>query len=165
MSEEKIARMSDDTQVAMPVRNIISIVAGVAVATWAYGGVIERINNLETNSTLNQQDIELNNEFRVLWPRGEMGNLPADARQDMELETLTRYMDSIMEEVEENDDWIDEFGPPAGVLATVERVRELEVQITLLEDQVGRLETKISDFIEQERQEDYDQRRSTMNVE
>jgi len=145
MSEERITSMSDDTSVAMPIRNIISIVAGVAVATWAYGGVIERINNLETNSTLNQQDISLNNEFRVLWPRGEMGNLPADARQDMEIESLQRYMDAIMEEVEENDDWIDEFGPPGGVLATVERVRELEVEVTLLEDQVQRLEAQIQD--------------------
>ena len=135
--------MSDNTAVAMPIRNIISIVAGVAVATWAYSGVIERINKLETNATLNQQDIELNNEFRIKWPRGEMGSLPADARQDMEIETLTRYMDTIMEEVEENDDWIDEFGPPDNVLATVERVRELEVQITLLEDQVQRLEAQV----------------------
>ena len=135
--------MSDNTAVAMPIRNIISIVAGVAVATWAYSGVIERINKLETNATLNQQDIELNNEFRIKWPRGEMGSLPADARQDMEIETLTRYMDAIMEEVEENDEWIDEFGPPDNVLATVERVRELEVQITLLEDQVQRLEAQV----------------------
>ena len=143
MAEEKQVAMSDDTAVSMPIRNIISIVAGVAVATWAYSGVIERINKLETNATLNQQDIELNNEFRIKWPRGEMGNLPADARQDMEIETLTRYMDAIMEEVEENDDWIDEFGPPDNVLATVERVRELEVQITLLEDQVQRLEAQV----------------------
>ena len=135
--------MSDNTAVAMPIRNIISIVAGVAVATWAYSGVIERINKLETNATLNQQDIELNNEFRIKWPRGEMGSLPADARQDMEIETLTRYMDAIMEEVEENDDWIDEFGPPDNVLATVEVVRQLEVQITLLEDQVQRLEAQV----------------------
>ena len=143
MAEEKQVAMSDDTAVSMPIRNIISIVAGVAVATWAYSGVIERINKLETNATLNQQDIELNNEFRIKWPRGEMGSLPADARQDMEIETLTRYMDAIMEEVEENDDWIDEFGPPDNVLATVEVVRQLEVQITLLEDQVQRLEAQV----------------------
>ena len=145
MTEQKPMQMSDDTAVAMPIRNIIGIVAGVAVATWAYGGVIERINNLETTATLNQQDIELNNEFRILWPRGEMGSLPADARQDMEIESLQRYMNAIMEEVEENDDWIDEFGPPAGVLATVERVRELEVEVTLLEDQVERLESQIKE--------------------
>jgi len=143
MTEEKPFSMSDDTSVAMPIRNIISIVAGVAIATWAYGGVIERLNKLETNATLNQQDIELNNEFRILWPRGEMGNLPADARQDMEIEAIHRYLETILEEVEENDDWIDEFGPPDGVLATVERVRELEVQITLLEDQVNRLEERL----------------------
>jgi hypothetical protein len=145
MTEQKPMQMSDDTAVAMPIRNIIGIVAGVSVATWAYGGVIERINNLETTATLNQQDIELNNEFRILWPRGEMGSLPADARQDMEIESLTRYIEDVLEEVEENDDWIDNFGPPAGVLATVERVRELEVQITLLEDQVERLESQIKE--------------------
>ena len=160
MAEEKITSMSDDTSVAMPIRNIISIVAGVAVATWAYGGVIERINNLETNSTLNQQDIELNNEFRILWPRGEMGTLPADSRQDMEIEALRRYMDTIFEEVEENDDWIDNFGPPEGVLSTVDEVRELRVRMTLLEDQVKRAEAELQEMIELERQEDYDERRS-----
>ena len=146
--------MSDNTSVAMPIRNIIGIVTGVAVATWAYGGVIERINNLETNATLNQQDIELNNEFRILWPRGEMGSLPADARQDMEIEALTRYMEGILEEVEENDNWIDNFGPPGNVLATVERVRELQVQVKLLEDQVQRLESDLDDLIESEKEED-----------
>ena len=155
---DNIQKMSDDTQVAMPIRNIISIVAGVAVATWAYSGVIERLNKLETNATLNQQDIELNNEFRILWPRGEMGNLPADARQDMEIEALRRYMDTIFEEVEENDDWIDNFGPPDSVLATVEEVRELQVRLTLLENQVQRAEAALEEVIEQERQEDYDER-------
>ena len=135
---DSIQKMSDDTHVAMPIRNIVSIVAGVAVATWAYSGVIERLNKLETNSTLNQQDIELNNEFRVLWPRGEMGSLPADARQDMEIEALRRHMDAVLEEVEENDDWIDNFGPPEGVLATVDQVRDLEVRLTLLEAEVNR---------------------------
>ena len=148
---DEVRSVSDDTHVAMPLRNIISIVAGVAVATWAYSGVIERINKLETNATLNQQDIELNNEFRIKWPRGEMGSLPADARQDMEIEALTRYMESILEEVEENDGWIDEFGPPDGVLATVERVRELQVDMTLLQDQVERLEAALDALEERER--------------
>ena len=159
---DNITSVSDSTAVAMPIRNIISIVAGVAVATWAYSGVIERLNKLETNSTLNQQDIELNNEFRILWPRGEMGSLPADARQDMEIEALTRYMEAVLEEVEENDDWIDNFGPPEGVLATVERVRNLQVSMTLLQDQVKRLEIELEAVIEQERQEDYDERKGTI---
>ena len=148
---DEVRSVSDETSVAMPIRNIISIVAGVAVATWAYSGVIERLNKLETNSTLNQQDIELNNEFRIKWPRGEMGSLPADARQDMEIEALTRYMETVLEEVEENDDWIDEFGPPDGVLATVERVRELQVDMTLLQDQVERLEVALEALEERER--------------
>ena len=131
--------VSDNTAVAMPIRNIISIVAGVAVATWAYSGVIERLNKLETTSTLNEQHIEQNSEFRILWPRGEMGSLPADAKQDMEIEALRRHMDTILEEVEENDDWIDNFGPPDGVLATVDQVRELQITVMLLEAEVERL--------------------------
>ena len=148
---DDVRSVSDETSVSMPIRNIISIVAGVAVATWAYSGVIERLNKLETNATLNQQDIELNNEFRIKWPRGEMGSLPADARQDMEIEALTRYMETVLEEVEENDDWIDNFGPPEGVLATVERVRELQVNMTLLQDQVERLEAALDALEERER--------------
>ena len=151
MAEEQPMSVSGTTSVAMPIRNILAIVTSVAVATWAYGGVIERINKLETNATLSEQDIKLNNEFRILWPRGEMGSLPADARQDMEIEALTRYMETILEEVEENDDWIDEFGPPDGVLATVERVRELQVNMTLLQDQVERLEAALQAVEERER--------------
>ena len=154
--------VSDNTAVAMPIRNIVSIVAGVAVATWAYSGVIERLNKLETTSTLNEQHIEQNSEFRILWPRGEMGSLPADAKQDMEIEALRRHMATILEEVEENDDWIDNFGPPDGVLATVERVRELQVRLTLLENQVKRAEEALEEVIEQERQEDYDERKGTI---
>ncbi len=101
--------MSDDTQVAMPIRNIISIVAGVAVATWAYSGVIERLNRIETTQAITQTEIESNTEFRIKWPRGEMGALPADSRQDMLIESIRRERAAMMEETERNDSWIDDF--------------------------------------------------------
>ena len=94
------AKISDDTQVAMPLRNILSIVAGVAIATWAYFGIIERINNLETEQTLMTSDLEKNTEFRIKWPRGEMGSLPADSEQFMLIEHLAGELEKLTTEIE-----------------------------------------------------------------
>ena len=71
------AKISDNTVVATPLRNIISLIAAAAVGTWAYFGVIERLNQIETNITLMSTDLKENTEFRIKWPRGEMGSLPA----------------------------------------------------------------------------------------
>ena len=94
------AKISDETQVAMPLRNILSIVAGVAIATWAYFGIIERINNLETEQTLMTSDLEKNTEFRIKWPRGEMGSLPADSEQFMLIEHLAGELEKLTTEIE-----------------------------------------------------------------
>ena len=133
---KNIQTMSDDTQIAMPVRNIISIVAGVAVATWAYSGVIERLNRIETKQTIEETQIQSNTEFRIKWPRGEMGSLPTDSRQDMTIESIQREMESMWEEIEENDEWIDEFKPPEEVQSAVSDVRELQIRLRLLEAQL-----------------------------
>ena len=131
-----IHKMSEDTHVAMPVRNIISIVAGVAVATWAYSGVIERLNRIETRQTITATEIESNSEFRIKWPRGEMGSLPDDSRQDMLIEGINREIESMWEEIEENDAWIDDFKPPEDVQNAVSDVRELQIRLRLLEAQL-----------------------------
>ena len=136
MSED-IKKMSDDTQVAMPIRNIISIVGAVAVSTWAYSGVIERLNRLETNSEVRSEAVELNSEFRINWPRGTMGSVPEDAEQNREIQALQLELERIMEEVEENDAWIDDFQPPAEVQDSIRRVRELEVRMSLLEQRIN----------------------------
>ncbi len=128
--------MSDDTHVAMPIRNIVSIIAGVAVATWAYSGVIERLNRIETTQTITDSEIQANTEFRIKWPRGEMGSLPADSRQDMLIEGLQRQVDGMIEEIEENDAWIDDFKPPEDVQAAVSDVRELQIRLRLIEAQL-----------------------------
>ena len=94
------ANVSDDTQVAMPLRNILSIIAGAAIATWAYFGIIERINNLETEQTLMSSDLEKNTEFRIKWPRGEMGALPADAEQFMLIEHIAGELEKLTTEIE-----------------------------------------------------------------
>lgn len=133
---DNITTVSDDTSVAMPIRNIVSIVAGVAVATWAYSGVIERLNRIETTQAITKTEIESNSEFRIKWPRGEMGSLPADSRQDMLIEGIQREMESMREEIEENDAWIDDFKPPEEVREAVAEVRELQIRLRLLESQL-----------------------------
>ena len=95
-------KISDNTSVAMPMRNLISIVFAVAVGVWAYFGVIERINKLETNKHLMSSDLEKNTEFRIKWPRGEMGSLPADSEQFMLIEDLYKSVEKLVENQEMN---------------------------------------------------------------
>ena len=94
------ARLNDDTELTMPLRNLLSIVAGVALGVWAYFGVVERLNNIETQLLIMGQETELNSEFRVRWPRGELGSLPADAEQFMLLGHLETQLEKLVQEVE-----------------------------------------------------------------
>ena len=94
------ARLNDDTELTMPLRNLLSIVAGVALGVWAYFGVVERLNNIETQLLIMGQETELNSEFRVRWPRGELGSLPADAEQFMRLGHLETQLEKLVQEVE-----------------------------------------------------------------
>lgn len=95
-----VAKVNDTTQVALPIRNLISLIVGAAVATWAYFGVMERLNQLETKLTLMTNDLEQNTEFRIKWPRGEMGSLPADSEQFMLIEHLTGELEKLTTEIE-----------------------------------------------------------------
>ena len=105
-------KISDQTSVSMPMRNLLSIVAAVAVGVWAYFGVIERRNKLETVTKLAEKDldqaqqrlgddIEKNNEFRIKWPRGELGSLPADSEQFMLIEHIAGQIEKISERMED----------------------------------------------------------------
>ena len=113
MSKDRLD-LSDNTAISMPMRNLLSIIAAVAVGVWAYFGVLERITILETNSKLAEKDLNQhverleadltkNTEFRIKWPRGEMGTLPADSEQYMliedlygSVEKLEKHIDSMM---------------------------------------------------------------------
>ncbi len=94
------AKLNENTEVALPLRNIISMVAAASLATWAYFGLIERLNTLETNQTMMQSDLEQNTEFRIKWPRGEMGSLPADSEQFMLIEHLAVELEKLQNEIE-----------------------------------------------------------------
>ena len=88
-------KLSDDSNITLPIRNLISIGAAIAISTWAYYGVIERLNKIEG--------------------------------------TLSSHW----EEIEENDNWIDEFQPPKAVQDTVERVRDLEIRLAVMESKIN----------------------------
>ena len=92
--------VSDKTKFAMPIRNLISLIASVAVGVWAYFGIIERLNRIETNNILMQADLIKNTEFRIKWPRGDLGSLPADAEQFMLIEHLSGEFDKLLNNIE-----------------------------------------------------------------
>jgi len=94
-------KLSENTEVALPLRNIISMVAAASVATWAYFGIIERLNQIETNITMMEADLGQNTEFRIKWPRGDMGSLPADSEQFMLIEHLANQLDDLSTQIDE----------------------------------------------------------------
>ena len=94
-------KLNENTEVALPLRNIISMVAAASVATWAYFGIIERLNQIETNITMMEADLDQNTEFRIKWPRGEMGSLPADSEQFMLIEHLSNQLDDLSTLIDE----------------------------------------------------------------
>ena len=93
-------KVSDNTAISMPMRNLISILGATALGVWAYFGVIERLNNIETQGKLMLADVDKNTEFRIKWPRGEMGSLPADSQQDMLIEFMATQIEAMQEEME-----------------------------------------------------------------
>jgi len=95
-----MAKINDSTEVALPLRNMISLIAAASIATWAYFGIVERINNLETSTTMMKSDLNFNTEFRIKWPRGEMGSLPADSEQFMMIEHIASELEKLTEEIE-----------------------------------------------------------------
>ena len=93
-------KLSDSTAISMPMRNLLSILTAVGVGVWAYFGVIERLNNVETNYKLVSSDLEKNTDFRIKWPRGELGSLPADSEQFMLIEHMAGQMEKVQEQLE-----------------------------------------------------------------
>jgi hypothetical protein len=84
----------------MPVRNLISLIVAVALGVWAYFGIVERLNKIETQMVLFESDLVKNTEFRIKWPRGDLGSLPADAEQFMLIEHLSGEFDKLLQNIE-----------------------------------------------------------------
>lgn len=130
-----MAEISDNTNVAMPIRNMVSIIIAVAVATWAYFGIIERLNSIETEQTLMTSDLEKNTEFRIKWPRGDMGSLPADAEQFMLIEHLAGQLEKLTKNIETGKAPYDQQ-QKLTLDFYKQRIEKLEEQIDKLKDKV-----------------------------
>ena len=88
-------KISESTNVAMPIRNLISIIAAVAIGVWAFFGIQETLNRHATQLEIMDKDLTLNTEFRIGWPRGLLGSLPADSEQFMLIEELYKQTDKM----------------------------------------------------------------------
>ena len=139
--------ISDNTAISMPMRNLLSIVAAVAVGVWAYFGVLERITMLETKSTLAEKDLEQaqeritadlnkNTEFRIKWPRGEMGSLPADSEQFMLIEHIAGQVEQIQKSMED-------------MMNNGVNIKRLQEDVKILRDDVEKLKDSNRNMIYQ----------------
>ena len=137
--------VSDQTSISMPMRNLISIVAAVAVGVWAYFGVLERITMLETKSQLAEKDLnqaverigdelEKNTEFRIKWPRGEMGSLPADSEQFMLIEHIAGQVENLQKSME-------------SMMNNGVNIKRLQEDVKILRDDVEKLKDSNRDII------------------
>ena len=100
MAKDAPTELNDNTRFAMPVRNLISLVVAVAFGVWAYFGVIERLNKIETQIVLIDSDLVKNTEFRIKWPRGDLGTTPADSEQFMLIEHLAGEFEKLADEID-----------------------------------------------------------------
>ena len=139
--------ISENTAISMPMRNLISIVAAVAVGVWAYFGVLERITMLETKSTLAEKDLQQaqeritadlnkNTEFRIKWPRGEMGSLPADSEQFMLIEHIAGQVEQIQKSMED-------------MMNNGVNIKRLQEDVKILRDDVEKLKDSNRNIIYQ----------------
>ena len=123
-------KVSENTNIQLPLRNLISIIGAVALGVWAYFGVIERLNTIETNGKLMIADVEKNTEFRIKWPRGEMGSLPADSEQFLLIEDMIVDIEKLTIRVD------DMMNNKVNIERLIKDVDKLAEQMEILKDKV-----------------------------
>ena len=140
-------KISDQTSISMPMRNLLSIMAAVAVGVWAYFGVTERITMLETKSQLAEKDVNQaverlegeqtkNSEFRIKWPRGELGSPPADSEQFMLIEHIAGQVEKIQNRME------DMMNNGVNITRLQQDVKDLRADVEKLKDGQRSLKTQ-----------------------
>ena len=121
-------KLGEDQAVQMPMKTVISLIVIVALGTMGYFQIVERLNITDTKIKIMEKDLEENTEFRIKWPRGEMGSLPADAEQFMMLEDLYKSVDRINKQIDSmmNNRINIEFlqGQMTKVLADIEKLKD-----------------------------------------
>ena len=120
-------KISENTPVSMPMKNLISIVIAVAVGVWAYFGIVETLNKHSTTLELMQKDLEANSEFRIKYPRGELGQSSGEA----ELFMLVEHMAGLIESMDEE----------------LKGMRNNKINIDFLKEQVSKLQVDIETLI------------------
>jgi hypothetical protein len=88
-------KISDEAKVQMPMKTVVSLITLVAIGTWAFFGIQEKLNQHSTQLEIMDKDLVMNTEFRIKWPRGLLGSLPADSEQFMLIEELYKQMDKL----------------------------------------------------------------------
>ena len=96
----KPLKISEEAAVQMPMKTVASLIAMVAIGPWAYFGIIETQNKIQTTVELMSKDLTENTEFRIKWPRGQLGSLPADSEQFMMIEDLYKTTDKLNKHIE-----------------------------------------------------------------
>ena len=129
MGEIKKMKLSESTNVAMPVRNLISIIAAVSIGVWAFFGLQEKLNQHATQLEIMDKDLVMNTEFRIKWPRGLLGSLPADSEQFMLIEELYKQSDKVQTRVD-------------GMLHNEVNIKALEKSVDKLQKDVEKLKDK-----------------------
>ena len=133
---EKPHELNANSRFAMTVRNLISMVVAVAFGVWGYFGIIERLNKIETQLVLIDSDLVKNTEFRIKWPRGDLGSLPADSEQFMLIEHLAGEFEKLQENIETGKAPFDQ--QQALTLEFYEkRITALEERIESIRDQIA----------------------------
>ena len=120
-------KISENTAVSMPMKNLISIIAAVAVGVWAYFGIVETLNKHSTTLELMQKDLEANSEFRIKYPRGELGQSSGEA----ELFMLVEHMAGLIESMDEE----------------LKGMRNNKINIDFLKEQVSKLQKDVEKII------------------
>ena len=96
----KPLKISEEAAVQMPMKTVASLIAMGAIGTWAYFGIIETQNRISTTLELMEKDLKENTEFRIKWPRGQLGSLPADSEQFMMIEDLYKTTDKLNKHID-----------------------------------------------------------------
>jgi len=128
-----MAEINDNTTIEIPIRNLVAIIAGVVVAVLAYTEVTNRISVLERQMAIIEYDVNMNSEFRVKWPRGELGALPDDLLQNSQIDALQKV-------VELNTDFRNNWAPPSEVQQSVRDNHAQEIRLNYIEDKLKELD-------------------------
>jgi division protein CdvB (Snf7/Vps24/ESCRT-III family) len=100
MADKKPLNISEEAAVQMPMKTVASLIIIVALGTMGYFQIIERLNVADTRIQIMEKDLEENTEFRIKWPRGQLGSLPADSEQYMMIEDLYKTTDKLNKHIE-----------------------------------------------------------------